>query len=369
MKSIFYAFSLLLGLSSCKKDSEKASLPETTQENPVLKFRKNLYQNKTDSVFQKYDFNGSIAVYEDTVMLARKEAGFENFRDQTPISSRTVFAIGSVSKQFTAVMLLKLAEKGSLQLSDSVFHYLKDFSRKGFRNITVRQLMNHTSGISDSGDGLLAAPGKEFSYSNKGYFFLEQVIEKATGKSFDESATEFFREAGLQHTCTARNFTGENFGGAYTGTIRKPQPVAGMPQRLANHNISTAAGGILSTVDDLLLWNRKLYGGKIISKASLTEFLAPTTERGHPFFGTTGYGLGIMLNKNLPQCYFHSGYVKGSPSLNLYYPGTKTSVIILSNIADENLGKKAVFRPHLEMKSFADHIETAYRQSLTFNNN
>ena len=72
-----------------------------------------------------------------------------------------------------------------------------------------------------------------------------------------------------------------------------------------------------------------------------------------------GYGLGIMMNDNKPVSFFHSGYVKGAPSLNIYYPETKTSVIILSNIADEEKGKSASFRPHLEIKKIGDVIEIA----------
>ena len=69
------------------------------------------------------------------------------------------------------------------------------------------------------------------------------------------------------------------------------------------------------------------------------------------------YGFGIMMNKNLPLSYFHSGYVKGSPSLNIYYPETETSVIILSNIADEGKGKNTIFNPHKEIKASSDALQ------------
>ena len=76
-----------------------------------------------------------------------------------------------------------------------------------------------------------------------------------------------------------------------------------------------------------------------------------------------GYASGIMIFPGIPKSYFHSGYVKGSPSLNVYYPGTRTSLIILSNIADETKGKNAFFKPHLEMKAATDQIETANAQT------
>lgn len=130
-----------------------------------------------------------------------------------------------------------------------------------------------------------------------------------------------------------------------------------MPKRLAGKEIGTPAGGILSTIDDLHLWNQKLYGGKILKPETLKEFTKKSAERQHAVFGKMGYAYGIMLNTGKPEAYFHSGYVKGSPSLNIYYPETKTSVIILSNIADENKGKNAVFNPHKEVKNITDNLQ------------
>ena len=84
-----------------------------------------------------------------------------------------------------------------------------------------------------------------------------------------------------------------------------------------------------------------------------------STENNHPILGKVGYGFGIMMNPQKPDAYFHTGYVKGSPSLNIYYPETKTSVIILSNIADESKGKDAIFIPHKEVKKLTDAIESS----------
>ncbi|WP_435524009.1 serine hydrolase [Chryseobacterium indoltheticum] len=130
-----------------------------------------------------------------------------------------------------------------------------------------------------------------------------------------------------------------------------------MPKRLSNNEIGIPAGGVLSTIGDLHIWNNALYSGKIIKTESLKKFRAKSTERQHPILGTMGYGLGIMMNDNKPVSYFHSGYVKGAPSLNIYYPKTKTSVIILSNIADEEKGKSASFRPHIKIKEITDILE------------
>ena len=357
-KTLFFLL-LFTIFFSCKKESETTKPEIITPEIAVRNFKKSLYKNEIDSIFKRNLFNGSIAVFQDSILLTRKESGFEDFTLKTPISENTIFAIGSISKQFTAVMILKQNEAGKLQLQDSVSKFLSEFQTPEFEKITVEQLMNHTSGISDFGNGLQSKPGEKFNYSNKGFYFLGKILEKASGKSYDENAKEMFQNIGLKNTFTADNFSGANFGGAYTGNAKNFQQIENMPKRLADKSISIAAGGILSTINDLHLWNQKLYGGKIINPENLQKFLAQSAERAHPIFGKMGYGLGIMMTMGNPKSYFHSGYVKGSPSLNIYYPETKTSVIILSNIADETKGKTAFFKPHQEMKNFADVVEKA----------
>jgi len=354
---LFFCFAFLI--FSCKK-SKQTEIPETISvslNEAVNLFKKNLYKNKIDSVFAKYDFNGSIAVFQDSVLLARKDVGFEDFNSKTEISDQTIFAIGSVSKQFTAVLILQLTESGKLKLDDKVSQYLSDFQNKDYENITVQQLLNHTSGISDSGNGLLFKSGSGFSYSNKGFYFLGKLIEKVSGKDLNENYAELFRKAGMKNTYTAENFTGNHFAGTYLGNPKKFQKVENMPKRLAEKSISISAGGILSTVDDLHLWNQALYSGKLLNSESLKQFENKSADRNHPIFGKMGYGFGIMMSTGKPDSFFHSGYVKGSPSLNIYYPESKISIIILSNIADESAGKNTIFKPHREMKDFADGIE------------
>lgn len=361
MRKIVPFLLLLCILFSCKSEKEKIANAKITRQaiidSAITAFKKNLYKNKIDSVFAKYDFNGSIAVFQDSVLLTGKNNGFEDLNTKTKISDQTIFAIGSVSKQFTAVLILQLAESRKLKLDDKVSQYLSDFQNKDYEKITVQQLLNHTSGISDSGNGLLFKSGSGFSYSNKGFYFLGKLIEKVSGKNLNENYAELFRKAGMKNTYTAENFTGNHFAGAYLGNSKKFQKVGNMPKRLAEKSISISAGGILSTVDNLHLWNQVLYNGKLLNSESLKQFENKSADRNHPIFGKMGYGFGIMMSTGKPDSFFHSGYVKGSPSLNIYYPENKISVIILSNIADEGAGKNAIFKPHREMKYFADEIE------------
>lgn len=363
LKLFFYAIFLLVVFSSCKSESEKLA-EENAKRNAIIdsvitQFQKNLLTQQIDSVFSKSEFNGSISVMQDGKILYEKHNGFENFKTKTPLDSNSVFAIGSVSKQFTAVMILLLEEQGKLKVEDRVSKYLKEFQPKTFENITIAQLLNHTSGLNDSGSGLLSKPGTKFNYSNKGYRYLGQLIEKTSGKTYGENAKELFAKAGMKHSSTSDLFVNHHFSSAYLGNLSRFQEVENMPKRLSNNEISVGAGGVLSSVSDLHQWNFALYNGKILKPESLRKFMTNSMENNHPILGKVGYGFGIMMNEGKPGSYFHTGYVKGSPSLNIYYPETKTSVVILSNIADEAKGKNGFFNPHKEVKKITEVVENA----------
>ena len=363
LKLFFYSTFLLVVFSSCKSESEKLAeenaMRKAIIDNVITQFQKNLLTQQIDSVFSKSKFNGSISVMQNDKILYEKYNGFENFKTKTPLDSNSVFAIGSVSKQFTAVMILLLEDQGKLKVEDRVSKYLKEFQSKTFENITIAQLLNHTSGLNDSGSGLLSKPGTKFNYSNKGYRYLGQLIEEISGEKYGENAKELFAKAGMKHSSTSDLFVNHHFSSAYLGNTSRFQEVENMPKRLSNSEISVGAGGVLSTVSDLHQWNFALYNGKILKPESLRKFMTNSMENNHPILGKVGYGFGIMMNERKPGSYFHTGYVKGSPSLNIYYPETKTSVVILSNIADEAKGKNGFFNPHKEVKKITEAVENA----------
>ncbi|MEC5393922.1 serine hydrolase domain-containing protein [Bergeyella sp. RCAD1439] len=292
--------------------------------------------------------------------LYEKANGYENFTSQTPIDSSSIFAIGSVSKQFTAVLILLLQEEKKLKITDPAALYLPQLKTTEYQQLTIEQLLNHTSGLNDFGERLLFKSGTDYNYSNKGYFFLGKIIEKASGKTYEQNLKNLFEKAGLRTSFFPENLPqNARFASAHTGTTELPSPVNQMPLRLASPNISTPAGGLLSTTEDLHRWNKALFGGKIINSESLKAMTSITASRNHYILGNVGYGYGIMINPDpeSPKAYFHTGYVKGSPSLLIYYPESQTSVVVLSNIADETKAKDAFFLPHKEVKRAADLAE------------
>ena len=200
-------------------------------------------------------------------------------------------------------------------------------------------------------------PGSNFHYSNDGYKSLGDIIEKVTGKSYDENVMELFSKINMTHSSTGNLFRSNNFASAYLGSLKDPKEVENMPKRLDKNHISIAAGGLLSTVGDLHKWNQALYSGKILSQESLLLFLKPEKNNDHYILGKVGYACGIMIDKKSPKTYLHTGYVKGAPSLNIYYQDTQTSVVILYNIADEKLGKKAIYNIHKKVKELVDNLQ------------
>lgn len=361
MRKIILFHLLILGMISISCKSEKNKINEKNEiiEQTIRSFEKQLFKTQIDSVVSKYNFNGIIAVYKDSIPLYIKSNGFANFKTKTGIDTLTVFGIASNSKQFTAALILLQMEDGKLNLNDKVSKYLDDFNKFGYSEITIQQLLNHTSGLNNYGEALRFKSGTDFHYSNDGYNVLGQIIEKVSGKSYEENAADLFKNVGMNHTYTNKDFKSDHFASAWIGNIANPQEVPNMPGRLSEKGIGNPAGGILSNAEDLNIWNQKLFSGKVLKPETLQKMTEKTATRMNHFFAEVGYGDGLMMYGDGPLAYFHTGFVKGLPSVNIYYPATKTSVIVLSNYSDESKPKRLIFEPHSEIRKISDGIQSA----------
>ena len=357
LKGISFYFLVLISVISCKSEAEKIQERNAVVDSTIVAFQKKLFQSQLDSIFSQNKFNASVSIVQNGETLYQKENGYEDFKTKSKLDSTSVFAIASISKQFTAVIILLQQEQGKLNVNDKVSKYLADFQKPNFDKVTIHQLLNHTSGLNDFGESLQFESGTDYSYSNKGFNYLGEIIAKVSGKTYDQNVEELFQKAGMKNSSTASHFKGSDFASANTGSIETASAVENMPKRLAEKTISTPAGGILSTVKDLHQWNESLYSGKILKPETMTLFEKNYVTREHYVLGDVGYGYGIMSNKGKPEAYFHTGYVKGAPSLLIYYPETKTSVVILSNFANESKGKESIFVPHRKIKDITDAVE------------
>jgi CubicO group peptidase (beta-lactamase class C family) len=262
-----------------------------------------------------HKFNGAVAVSVDGKPAYRGAFGICERAFDVPCAADGRFWIASVTKAFTATLALMLVEDGKLSLDATVRSYLPTFQGEGAGQITIRQLLNHTSGLPNPDSSITSAqdalahgmawyqmpatpdeliarfytgplrdtPGKSFSYNNGDYIVLGRIIEKVAGQPFED-------------LLKARILT--PLGMADTGMLRQGMIVAklapayfAMGGTLMNDMPAYpenwfAAGGMYSTVDDLQRFAAALYGGKLLSGASLDTMLTP---------GMDGYGLGLWI--------------------------------------------------------------------------
>jgi len=295
-------------------------------------------------------------------VIYRSARGRAEIELGVPLSPDNVFRIASVTKMFTAAMILKLAEAGKLSLDDPLTLYLPDFPNGG--GITIRELLNHTAGISEvakdpqpgfsrrdvttamqvaeiSKRPLDFAPGTGWSYSNAGFILLGAVIEKITGESWHAAiAKQILEPLRMKHTLYGDN------------SVILPGRTAGYTTDNPNHAVENApfisitipgaAGGLVSTVDDLRIWIRALSTGQVVSKTDFQQMITP----GPKLPGTRtmyGYGFGtFVFHVRGNTMIGHTGQIPGFASVVGYLPERDITVIALGN--DDNFDAQTMGR-------------------------
>jgi D-alanyl-D-alanine carboxypeptidase len=299
----------------------------------------------------------SVAVVRGTDTILFKAYGTADLEQNVPATPRTVYRVGSVTKQFTAAMVLQLVEQGKVRLDDSIAQHLPALP-EAWHAVTVRQLLNHTSGIpsyTDLGDPwirrlgeemppdtLIAltahepmwfAPGTKWKYDNTGYIVLGMLVEKITGKSWDVNLAErFTTPLGLTDTrdclttpLIARRAPGYDPAGtgwANTRYLAMSQPFS--------------AGALCSTIGDLVRWNRALHGGQVVSASSYALMITPEGAAMHGEL-KYGFGLGRDTIAGRPMI-THGGGIFGFITGNAWIPSEKLSVTVLANSGGAHSG-------------------------------
>lgn len=278
---------------------------------------------------KKFPFNGVVLVSQNGKEVYSKIKGYSNFADKTRIKKDQQFVIGSLSKQFTAVMILQEYEKGHLNIFAPIRSYLPELKPSWADSVTVHQLLTHTHGITDLGKATEFVPGTQFSYSQIGYELLAQIFEKTSGKSFASSSEELFKSCGMKNTLHPQFLVYPGFTKGYTMDSNHVLQI-----EHASFRNYAAAGTFISTAEDLLLWNTALFTNKLLKPSTLKLMLTQKDHavRSHPLFGTTYYGYGITVQEHDRFYSFGlTGFTPGFISLNFYFPQTNTSVIVLQN--------------------------------------
>jgi D-alanyl-D-alanine carboxypeptidase len=291
------------------------------------------YEYKIDSIFknsnQDRKFNGVILIADSTKIKYCKSFGYADFEKKTPIKNTDKFLILSISKQITAVLLLRLVESGKVVLDKPIDSYLTELNPKWSSEITVKNLLNHTSGIEELTTSLLFKPNSGYKYSNANYVLLGKIIEKVSGRTYKDLFKELMKECKMNHTIFPdKDFNDFVHGYNYVNGIQSKT------DKITFDASEVPAGGVISTVQDLLLWNNKLYEGSLVSKKSFQEMITPYSETKHSVFGDTKmyYGFALYVNDKNKEV-GHTGYSdsKGFTVLNLYYLNSKKSLITIEN--------------------------------------
>lgn len=289
---------------------------------------------------QPRSFNGVVFIQQNGTTKYAKAYGFSDFNKKTALKIEDKFSTMSIAKQITATLVLQEVDKGTIDLKVPIRKYLPDFKYAWADTVTMHQLLSHSSGLqSDNAElPLKFRPGTAFSYSNVGYSIAGQVLEKQSGKSFETLVTDLFKKCGMQHS--AYPTTGNSKLLSKGHTI-KTDGTEALHEQLSFDATHCFGSHLIVTAPDLAKWNECLHGGKLLKPA--TYKLMTTYERtnAHPLFGDKpiGYGYGLRINdkdsiKEIGHTGFHPG--EGFTAVNLYYPDTKTSVIVLENVAHAN---------------------------------
>ena len=325
---------------------------------------------KLDELMNLYteygQFNGSVLVAEKGKVIYKKGFGMANMEWDIPNQSDTKHRLGSITKQFTSMLILQLAEQGKLKLDVPITTYLPDYNKSNGDKITIHHLLTHTSGTPNytafpnffrdstrdpytpdefvevfADSTLQFTPGEKFTYSNSGYFLLGVIIEKVTGKSYEQVLQENI------FTPLKMNSSGYD----HHSTILKKRASGyeknGRAFRNANYidmSIPYAAGSLYATVEDLYLWDQALYTNKLLSKKYMDLLF---TKHVPAFGGHYAYGWGVNkvpngeANDSL-KVISHGGGINGFNTLISRIPADKNLVVLFSNTGGASLNEMSV---------------------------
>lgn len=315
-------------------------------------------QDKTKKIdelvsrYQQYgQFNGAALVADNGKVIYKKGHGLANLEWNIPNEPDTKFRLGSITKQFTATLILQLVEQGKIKLDGKLSDYLPDYRKDTGSKVTIHNLLTHTSGIPSytslpgffenvsrnhfavddfikkyASNDLEFEPGTKFVYSNSGYFLLGAIIEKVTGKPYEQVLREnIFEPVGMKNS--GYDHWGQIISKRATGYTNTPGGLETAPY--LDMSIPYAAGSLYSTVEDLYLWDQALYGDNILSAKSKELMFKPNLENYGYGFLITNASLGpSKLSVPVIQ---HNGGINGFNTTIVRMVNEKRLIVLLDN--------------------------------------
>ncbi|MBN2300071.1 MAG: beta-lactamase family protein [Acholeplasmataceae bacterium] len=311
---------------------------------------------KIDDELLSNSFSGLMLIAKNNQILISKAYGFADYEFDVVSTVDTKFRIASITKQLTAAVILQLVEKNKLSLKDTISKYFPDYPLG--EKITIRHLLTHTCGIANfdldsdfydvyhaasfrdammelfKNEPLMFEPGSKFSYSIPAYLILGYIIEIVSGMSYEDYMEKFvFEPLKMRHTefdhwrkiikMRAKNYDFVDHKIVHSDFV--------------DMRIAGAAGGLLSTAEDLFLWQQGLLNNQIISKESYDLMFSPQ----EPIFDYVSYGYGVFLAKGeiggkMRRKDYHTGGGPGVRSIHIFYPDDQVNMILITNINDRD---------------------------------
>lgn len=308
---------------------------------------------KVDKLFKIYSAKGdpgaSLMIIKDGRPILTKSYGLAHVEENIPVESQTNFRLASVTKQFTAMCIMMLEERGKISYDHTLKEIFPEFLDYG-KEITIRYLLNHTSGLIDyeslipdtatiqvldkdvlkmmvEQDSTYFPPGTAYRYSNSGYAVLSMIVKKISGKSFAEFLNEnIFDPVGMNNTIAYQKSISEVKYRAF-GYANEDGKLGFKDQSLTSAVLGD--GGIYSSVEDLSKWDQALYTDKLVSFETLEQAFTPGVLND----GTKldyGFGWRIDEYRGFKRMH-HTGQTCGFATIIQRYPEQKFSVIVLTN--------------------------------------
>ncbi|MDR1982640.1 MAG: beta-lactamase family protein [Holosporaceae bacterium] len=297
-------------------------------------------------------FHGVILVSKNGRVIYKKSSSNRPLNEQQ-------FLVASIAKQLTSVLVLKEVEKGNINLFQGANAYLKSH-QKIHKEITIHNLLSHTSGIRDNGvlkSGLKFKPGTKYEYSNYAYVILGYILKNVTGRKYDDLASELLQQVGMfqsffidatpigevqsKHPKLCSSFLLKN--GEYSEiskTATRKFNINGIEKVF----FANPSGGLVSTATDLTVWNYALHNGKILSNEMYEKMISKVIRSDFPE-GFYGYGIGRPSDREIS----HIGYASGYKSTLSYFPQHQISLVILENITTDDY--ELDFRMHKDIRN------------------
>lgn len=312
---------------------------------------------KIDQLISQYHderlFNGSALVAENFETIFKKGYGLANMEWNIPNTPDTKFRIGSITKQFTSMIIMQLVEKDKIKLDGKITDYLPYYRKDTGDKVTIEMLLTHTSGIPSytsredfgekvsrksykpddfvkeyCGGDLEFEPGSQFLYNNSGYFILGAIIENVTGMSYEEVLKKnIFEPLGMNNSgydrfdpVLLKRATG--YDKTFSGYKNSP---------FLDMSLPYAAGSLYSTVEDLLIWDKALQTDKLLSNKLKEELFKPRVDA---FGGKYAFGWSLQKKKIGDEEFdvvTHGGGINGFNTINYIIPKNGQLVVLFSN--------------------------------------